>query len=424
VSDDEFRNEELGRMAAEIEQAGKDSRRCRRLDFWTPYRKQLQFFATGRQFRKRGFFAGSQLGKTEALCYEDACHFTGLYPPDWPGRKYPGPVKAWVVGESLKMTRDIMQRKLCGEPGNVESFGSGMIPKHLFVGDPVLARGKGNAYDTIQVRHKSGGISTIRFRTYQAGRVALQGESLDLVHLDEEPAEYEVYAELLARITATGGMLMIGFTPLRGMSEISTRYREQFSPDRTFVQMGIDDIPDGDGGTGGGHIPLALRQSIIDGYPEHEREARSRGEPMLGEGKVCKTPESEIIEDADPTTFPLHWTWGGSMDLGIDHPFTYTLICWDRDQDVIHLVAELRMSDATVAAHVGRYSCAREAHLRPAHGFPRGVACRRRHSRPGQRRARAEFVQAVWPAHDAGAGHARRHEGRRGGLAGGRCCRN
>jgi hypothetical protein len=170
VSDDEFRNEELGRMAAEIEQAGKDMRRYRRMDFWTPYPKQLQFFATGRQFRERGLFAGTQLGKTEALAYEKACHLTGLYPPDWPGRKYPGPIKTWAVGENLKMVRDIMQKKLCGEPGNVEAFGTGMIPKHLFVGDPILARGEGHAYDTIQVRHKSGGISTLRFRTYQAGR--------------------------------------------------------------------------------------------------------------------------------------------------------------------------------------------------------------------------------------------------------------
>ena len=36
-------------------------------------------------------------------------------------------------------------------------------------------------------------------------------------------------------------MLMITFTPLKGMSEISARYRNEFSPDRTFVQFGIDD---------------------------------------------------------------------------------------------------------------------------------------------------------------------------------------
>jgi hypothetical protein len=49
--------------------------------------------------------------------------------------------------------------------------------------------------------------------------------------------------ELLARITAIGGMLYITLTPLRGMSEIFLRYRKQFSPDRTFIQFGIEDTP-------------------------------------------------------------------------------------------------------------------------------------------------------------------------------------
>jgi hypothetical protein len=66
------------------------------------------------------------------------------------------------MSQSLKMTRDIMQKKLCGEPGSVESFGSGMIPKDAFVGAPILARGEGNAFDTVQVRHRSGGLSTLR----------------------------------------------------------------------------------------------------------------------------------------------------------------------------------------------------------------------------------------------------------------------
>jgi phage terminase large subunit-like protein len=346
MSNEDFQDVELGRLAAEIDQASKESRRYRAMDFWSPYPKQLQFFATGQRFRERGLFAGTQLGKTESAAYEMACHLTGEYPPDWPGRKYPGAIKAWCVGENLKMVRDIMQKKLCGEPGNVEAHGSGMIPKHLFVGDPILARGEGNAYDTIQVRHKSGDISTLRFRTYQAGRTALQGETLDLVWCDEEPEAYEVYSELLARITATGGMLMITFTPLRGMSDISVRYREQFSSDRTFVQMGISDVPPD------GHIAPHARAQIIEGYPEHERDARSKGEPMLGEGKVYKTPESEIIEDTDPGNFPLYWRWGYGIDLGIDHPFAAVLMCHDVDQDVIHLVAEIRVGDAPAATHV------------------------------------------------------------------------
>jgi phage terminase large subunit-like protein len=337
---------ELGRLAAEIDAASADARRYRAKDWWQPYPKQAQFFATGLQFRERGLFAGTQLGKTECAAFEVMAQLTGEYPPDWPGRKFDRPTRGWAVGDSVKMTRDIQQKKLCGEPGNVEAFGSGMIPRHAFVGNPVLARGETNAYDTIQVRHKSGGISVLKFRTYQAGQMALQGETLDFVWCDEEPADYAVYSECLARVSATGGFVMITFTPLRGMSEISLRFRNEFSPDRTFVQFGIDDVPPD------GHIKPAERARIVAGYSEHEREARARGEPMLGEGKIYQTPESEIIEDArPPLELPRYWRWGAGMDIGIDHPWAYVLLVWDTDQDVVHVVAELRVAGQTPGQH-------------------------------------------------------------------------
>ena len=347
---------EIGRVAAEIEAASQKSRRYRKLDFWRPYPKQQEFFCATLHHREVGLFAGSQLGKTESAAFMMACHLTGLYPKFWKGRRFDHAIMAWAVGENLKMTRDIMQAKLCGTPGSREDFGSGMIPKHLMPLDGVvMARGEGDAFDSIQVRHVSGGISTLRFRTYQAGRAALQGQTLDYCWLDEEPDSLEIYTECLARLGGTGGSLVITFTPLRGMSGISIRYRQEHSPDRTFVQMGLDDVPpvEGEGGEGPvGHIPLAERQRIIAGYPEHEREARTRGEPMLGSGRIYKTSETSVIEDADPLSFPLYWRWGAGMDLGMDHPWAYVLMAHDVDTDVIHLVAELRMSDAASPAHV------------------------------------------------------------------------
>ena len=38
-----------------------------------------------------------------------------------------------------------------------------------------------------------------------------------------------------------------------------------------------------------------------------------------------------------------HWRWGAGMDIGIDHPWAYCLMCHDVDQDVLYVVAELRM---------------------------------------------------------------------------------
>ena len=359
--DDQQHDPEVGRVAAEIEKLTQESKLYRKLDHWLPYPKQRQFLEAGARYRERGFFAGSQLGKTECGAYEMACHLTGLYPADWSGRRFNKPIKAWCVGENLKMVRDIMQAKLCGQPGNEELLGSGMIPKHLIVpGSIVAAKGEGQAFDTSQVRHVSGRVSTLRFRTYQAGRVALQGETLDFIWLDEEPSDFEVYTECLARITATNGCLIITFTPLLGMSSISIRYRQEFSPDRTFVQMGIDDIPPAKGDAAAtdnavevyGHISVTDREKIVEGYPEHEREARSRGEPMLGEGRVFKSPEAEILAELDPYTAPGHWRWGAAMDIGISHPWAYAILCHDVDQDVVYVVAELRMADTTPSAHV------------------------------------------------------------------------
>ena len=209
---------------------------------------------------------------------------------------------------------------------------------------------------------------------------------------------------------------MITFTPLRGMTGISTRFREEFSPDRTYVQMGIDDVP------AEGHIRPEDRARIIDGYPEHEREARSRGEPMLGEGKVYKTPESEIIEDTNPLDFPFYWRWGYGMDLGVDHPWAAVLICHDTDTDTIHLVAELRVSGQTPATHVtlmrGLEQRLFNRHMDFPVAWPADAGTRDR----GSGEPIEESLQAVRAAHDGGARHDAEAEGRSGFLTGRRRC--
>jgi phage terminase large subunit-like protein len=363
AKNDDDRDHEVGRKAAEIEAAARRAQRYRRMDYWRPYPRQADFIAATRLHREVGFFAATQSGKTETAAFLTACNLTGLYPKGWQGCRYDQAIDAWAVAKSLKMARDISQAKLLGTPGSKEDYGSGMIPRHLLIGDPVMSRGEGGAIDSVQVRHVSGNISTLRFRTYDAGREALQGASLHWVWMDEEPPDLEIYSECLARISAhANGRLIITFTPLLGMSGVSIRFRQEQSADRTFVQMGIADIPPakddldegGDsGGDGGpyGHVPLAERAKIIEGFPIHEREARSRGEPMLGEGRIYQTPEALIVESVDPLTFPTHWRWGWGIDIGIGHPFAAVLLCHDVDRDWIHVVADLRVSDEIPDQH-------------------------------------------------------------------------
>lgn len=313
----------------------------RKKDFFEPYQKQQQFFDLGALKRERLLMAGNQQGKTYAGAFETACHLTGEYPEWWLGRRFNHAVTAWAAGVTSLLVRDGPQKLLCGQPGVEEQFGTGLIPKECFVGSPTLARGVTNAYDTLKVRHVSGEISTLTFKSYEQGEGKFQSTTLDFLWLDEEPDE-KVYGECLARITATQGMLFMTFTPLLGMSSVVKRYLRDPSPDRGYIQMTIEDA---------GHIAPEERQKIIDGYLAHEREARSRGVPMLGSGRIHVTPESSIIYPVIEH-MPLYWKKAWALDFGINekHKFAAVLAAWDVDNDTIYIINALKEADTLIMA--------------------------------------------------------------------------
>ena len=317
-----------------------DQKKYNRWAFFDAYPKQRDFFAMGAVKRERLLMAGNQLGKTEAGAFEAACHLTGRYPPWWKGRRWDRPVRGWGAGETSTAVRDTLQKKLCGEPGVDADFGAGLIPKECFADKPSLARGVTDAFDTIQVKHASGGISVLRFKSYEQGRAKFQGETLDFAWCDEEP-DLSVYSEILTRITATGGMVYTTFTPLKGMSHVVARFIQEKTDDRDLVSMTIEDAL---------HIPPAERQRIIEGYPAHEREARVKGIPMLGSGRIFQISEEAISEPMIEHVPPFwHKIWG--IDFGIDHPFAAALLLIDRDTDTIHVHHVIRMKDTGPLQH-------------------------------------------------------------------------
>lgn len=323
-------------------------RKFKRLDFFEPYDKQIKFFYMGSTCRERLLMAGNQLGKTEAGAAETAYHLTGMYPDDWKGRRWDRPVKGWAAGESSLVVRDVQQKKLCGEPGVDADFGSGYIPKDCFADKPSMARGITDAFDTVQVWHhkkvggkwERDGVSVLRFKSYEQGRTKFQGESIDFLWFDEEP-DISVYSEGLTRVTATGGMVFMTFTPLKGMSNVVSRYLSEKSEDRGIVTMVIEDAK---------HIPADQRAKIIAGYPAHERDARARGIPMLGSGRVFPVAE-ELITEEPLTYIPQMWTALWSIDFGIGHPFGAVLMLWDKDNDCLHVHAAIRMKDGLPMNH-------------------------------------------------------------------------
>lgn len=180
------------------------------------YTKSLEFFALGKTHQERLALGGNRTGKTESIGgYETTLHLTGNYPEWWPGRTFPHAVDWWVAGETAKTTRDIQQEKLLGP---IDDIGTGLIPGDLIIGEPSKKAGVPDAIDSAQIRHRSGGISRVWFKSYQEGRVAFQGTDMHGVWLDEE-APYAIYTECLLRLMTTQGMLLLTFTPLMGMTE-------------------------------------------------------------------------------------------------------------------------------------------------------------------------------------------------------------
>lgn len=286
-------------------------------------------------------------GKTYSVGCESAYHLTGLYPSDWEGRKWDRPIVMWASSETGESTRDNPQRALLGLPGD---DGTGSIPKkHLGLsqGQYGMASGIADLYDYIRVRHHTNGVvdgwSLLRFKYYAQGRRKWQGPPVDFVWFDEEPPE-DIYDEGLARTIATGGMAALSFTPLMGMSEVVRRYLVDPTPDRSDTNMTIEDAE---------HISPEERERIILSFKPHERDARAKGIPILGSGRIFPVADEQVAEPS--IEIPKHWPRLAGMDFGWDHPTAAVWGAWDRDTDTVHIYDAYRVREQPIAIHAAAF---------------------------------------------------------------------
>ena len=319
-----------------------ERRKYGQLENFIPYPKQHEFFVAGVDFKERFYRAGNQQGKTEAGAYEMALHLTGLYPGDWKGRRFKKAVKAWACGVTGIAVRRGPQTKLCGPPGLDSLLGTGFIPKKCIVGTPSKSRSATDMIDTIHIQHAGGGISSLTFMSYVQSRETFQGDSMDVIWLDEEPP-MSIYSECLARTFATGGIVYTTFTPLGGITELFLRFAKG-GPGMKEIHARMSDCP---------HMTPELVAEALAGTPAFEHDSRINGEPLQGEGRVFSTDPSSIAEPA-MVIVPPHWAklWG--IDFGIAHPFAAVLIAIDLDKDEIHVLDCFRISDQTPLQHAYR----------------------------------------------------------------------
>lgn len=310
------------------------------------YPRHMEFFNAGANYRERCFMAANRIGKTEgAGGYETTLHLTGRYPAWWTGKRFAKPVQFWAAGKTNETTRDIVQKKLFGKisykSGRKGFDGTGLIPLED-IGAITWKQGVSDLADTVQIKHQTGGWSQIGLKSYQQGRGSFEGTEQDGIWLDEEPP-IDIYGECLIRTATTKGIIYTTFTPLEGMSEMAMSFlpdgnkpRSVVSASRYLVMAGWDDVP---------HLDEQTKRELLDSTPIHLRDARSKGIPVLGSGRIF--PVDEALVMIEPFQLPDIWPRIAAMDIGWDHPTAMVWGAIDRDENIIYFYDSIRESEKT-----------------------------------------------------------------------------
>lgn len=294
------------------------------------YTEHLDVFTAGKRFRERFASGGNRTGKSTLGAYEVACHATGIYPCWWPGHTFTHATRIWCAGDTREAVREVGQRKLLGLPGQ---HGTGMVPRDSII-KTTPRQGTPDGVDTIQIKHISGGVSTVSFRTYSEGRGPWQGVELDFLWYDEEPPA-DVHSEGMMRLMQTvagrqPGRSLLTATPMKPFSEVIARFLEGEhridDADRFAAFLTWDNTP---------HLTEDEKQEYLKTIPAHEVDARTRGIPMMGAAGIYPFKDSDIV--VEPFQVPGFWRRGYGFDPG----WKYTAGIWvaqnpDNGQHVIY----------------------------------------------------------------------------------------
>lgn len=313
------------------------------------YKKHLEFFEAGTKHRFRMLSGGNGSGKSFSMACEIAVHATGNYPSWWTGKKFKKIQSIWIVAESGALFRDSLQKLLLGNPG--EEYGTGLIPKEQLI-ETSAFQGIPGAIGHILVRHKSGSAVSIAIKTFDMHREKFQAANIDLVAFDEEPPE-DVYEECIMRTRGTKtkepGISMLAFTPLKGLTSVVL----QFLPNGIFPKDGLipekpdyyacriswDDAP---------HLTEADKEALLSAIAPNLRDARTKGIPALGSGRVYPIHEEDII--VHHLKVMSHWPRAYGLDFG----WNKTAAVWaakDPETGVIYIYGEYYQGEQAPYQH-------------------------------------------------------------------------
>ena len=150
-----------------------------------------------------------------------------------------------------------------------------------------------------------------RVQSFDQGRFHFKAQNRILSGLTR--AATRRHEECLTRTMTTGGLILLTFTPLSGLSDVVMLFlpggdiREQVDEKsgRFVVMATWDDVP---------HLDERTKEMLFASYMPFQRDARTRGVPALGSGAIYPVPESDIV--VPDFHIPDHWPRCYGMDVG------------------------------------------------------------------------------------------------------------
>ena len=225
--------------------------------------------------------------------------------------------------------------------------------------------------------------NTLWIKSQDQGLLAFESDKVDCVLFDEEPLDRKLVAAAQGRTTTTGGVLILAFTPLHGLTWTHGAYyvpcvRPEYRvADRvwrmgnrlTVIQMGMADNPAAV--QGGGVQRLRDDPTISDA----ERRTRLYGEYGYAEGLIFPVlaglftdqPDSHFLLDGLPRDRAYSWVLAmdpnkrhGAVLCAIDHAQNYYVVAEHYAEgvpDSVHaaryreLLARLHLSEGDVMCY-------------------------------------------------------------------------
>ena len=321
-----------------------------RLFKYDPYPYQRNFhnaqgFDTAEPAKQRFLMAANGVGKTICGGMEAAMHLTGIYPDWFTGTSFHYPVEMVVGAKTNDAAVKVVQKILFGDAMDKASLGTGCIPKKYLNTNFKMKPGIPGAIGEAMVKHVSGRWSKVAVMSYDQKPKAFMGIRFDVGWLDEEPPS-DIWSQFirgtLSRIKA---ILYITATPEEGMTQTVIQFSNDLKKGQALIQATWEDAP---------HLSDEEKEQRLAAFPEHERDMRSKGIPMFGQGLIFPFPDEQLL--IEPFQIPDYWPqivgvdFGGGRSKG-GHPFAAANLAWDRDSDTVYLTAEYRVKAQIPTQH-------------------------------------------------------------------------